>query len=306
MQPPSGDNGKKSLHGPMGLVVDGERLLLANQNINESSSGEIRSYDRFASGVFDVLIASTQKSAPERPYAPRGLVVQGSILYVADVGDAGAKPPAPGRLTTWDAETGEFLGDLGLDGYAHPFRPRGLVFGPDGFLYVSVTALPNRGYGAIVRFDPDSGVISDIVYECDPAVDPDCELHRPEGVVFGPDGRLYVASFQLDAADVDRILIFDVAAGDGPPVDAIELFQPGQSRAFAQALLFGPDDGLYVPISGGGPDVGSVRIYDVVDKSFDLLVAPRVDGGPLAQPFFLTFGNTNPETLAYEPALGCD
>lgn len=298
LQPPSGNKGKNSLNGPMGLVIDDARMFVVNQNVQESKSGEVRVYD-LADGSFELLLEpTTKKGPPNSPFGPRGLVLQDDVLYVADVTD-------PGRLTTWDAETGEFLGDLALNGYAHPFRPRGLVFGPDGFLYVAVTALPNLGYGAILRFDidPAPGALVDIVYECDPAVDPDCDLHRPEGIVFGPDGKIYVTSFRLNALDIDRIMIFDLAGG---PPDEIPLDQVGQPRAFAQALLFGPDERLYVPITGDGPDTGSVRIYDVVTKTFDLLVGPPSAGGPLVRPWYLTFENTDPATLAYEPATGCD
>jgi hypothetical protein len=73
------------------------------------------------------------------------------------------------------------------------------------------------------------------------------------------------------------------------------LYQPGQPRAFAQALLFGPAGKLYVPISGGGPTTGEIRRYDVLTKTFDIFVK----SGILGSPFYLTFGGTNPATLAY-------
>ncbi len=73
------------------------------------------------------------------------------------------------------------------------------------------------------------------------------------------------------------------------------LNQPGQPRAPAQALLFGPDGKLYVPISGPGPSTGEIRRYDVATKSFEIFV----QSGILGSPFYLTFGGTNPATLAY-------
>ena len=76
-------------------------------------------------------------------------------------------------------------------------------------------------------------------------------------------------------------------------LDTIDLWKAGQDpRAFAQALLFGPDGFLFVPIT----NTGAVRRYNVSTKAFDNFVAPR---GPLVQPWFLTFGNTNARTLAY-------
>ena len=62
------------------------------------------------------------------------------------------------------------------------------------------------------------------------------------------------------------------------------------------AILFGPDGKLFVPISGNGPDTGSVRRYDISSKTFDVFV-PAV--GPLGSPWYLTFVNTDSATLAY-------
>jgi hypothetical protein len=74
---------------------------------------------------------------------------------------------------------------------------------------------------------------------------------------------------------------------------------PYPERAFAQALLFGPSGILYVPIQTS-LNLGEVRryTYNVPAKmwTFDLFV-PR--GGPLIAPFYLTFGRTDPATLAY-------
>ena len=75
-------------------------------------------------------------------------------------------------------------------------------------------------------------------------------LNRPEGLVFGPDGNLYVTSFAQNqfgptGIDNDKILIF---AGPGRDrheklIGQIDLDQPStipQDRAFAQALVVRP------------------------------------------------------------------
>jgi hypothetical protein len=165
--------------------------------------------------------------------------------------------------------------------------------------------------GDVLRFNPSTGKLVDVFFSEPGGVG---QLNRPEGICFGPDGKLYVTSF----ADVntgvsdphhvnhDMIRIYQGPSGKKPGafIDAIDLDPqfagPGQPRAFAQALLFGPGGRLFVPINGNGPDTGSVRSYDVTTKTFDVTVFVP-SGGPLGQPWYLTFGKTNPSTLNYEP-----
>jgi hypothetical protein len=44
---------------------------------------------------------------------------------------------------------------------------------------------------------------------------------------------------------------------------------------------------------------GEVRRYNVFNKKYKVLVLPRRLGGPMEEPWYLTFGNTDPATLAY-------
>jgi sugar lactone lactonase YvrE len=245
---------------------------------------------------------------PNAPFAPRGIVLNGDALFVADTSSVGKNNP-PGRLLAYTGG-GVFLADLTPDPITEfpgafstdEFHPRGVVLGPDGLLYVSVThdldpksANFNPLAGWVLRFNPnDNGAFVDVFASDD---DAGCaaDLHRPEGLVFDSDGKLYVTAFRADSSDTDKILIFD---GTGACVDQIDLDQVGQPRAFAQALLFGPGDDLFVPISGDGPDTGAVRRYDVTDPTFPFtnFVPP---GGPLGQGWYLTFGETDSGTLAY-------
>jgi hypothetical protein len=154
---------------------------------------------------------------------------------------------------------------------------------------------PNAGYIMQLNETTHPGAWSIVAFNNgDSVADPGetADLHRPEGLVFGPDGKLYVTSFRADANDTDKIVIFNAG---GTEVDNIPLDAVGQPRAFGQALLFGPGGHLFVPISGNTPNTGAVRSYDVVAKTFTNLVAP----GTMGQSWYLTFGNTDPATLAY-------
>lgn len=88
--------------------------------------------------------------------------------------------------------------------------------------------------GIFASFDPNSTTCSKF-------------LHRPEGLVFGPDGNLYVTVFTSvpPGDDVDKILVFDIE-GNCNSSRVINLWQPGEPRKFAQYLIFGPNNSLYV------------------------------------------------------------
>src|SRR5262249_17410818 len=126
-------------------------------------------------------------------------------------------------------------------------------------------------------------------------------------------------SFQASASDIDSIRIYDVTGSTGVLVDVINLeIAPINTppiaglRTAAQALLFGPDGKLYVPIefvpasislglaAGDPAHVGEVRRYDVASHNPPTdVVPPFSKGGPLKSPSYLTFGRTNSATLAY-------
>lgn len=291
----------KSLKGGRGVLIDGQgHLLLANQNAGRGKPGEIMRYS-VATGAFDGEVVPFQD--PNAPFAPRGMVLKDNVLYVASLQDAdedkaGIAPD--GRVAMFNATTGAFLGVLTPPDLPGQYNPRGIVFGPDGKLYVSVFDSSNLAAGHIIRFDLANNTATifatndgDGIAEVGETAD----LHRPEGLVFGPDSQLYVTSFRKDANDVDRILILNGATG--VQVDSIDLDAVGQPRAFGQALLFGPGGDLFIPVSGNGPDTGAVRRYDVSAKTYTNLVAP----GTMVQPWYLSFGNTDPATLAYVAAL---
>jgi hypothetical protein len=289
-------SGSGGLSGPRGLIFgEGHNLLVVNQNVGTTTSGDVLRYDGQTGSFINQVVTDT---VPHAPYDPRGMVrgPQHS-LFVGDLGDLGNLDGTgrPGRLIQFDEKTGAWIRDLSP---TVPFTtdngPRGVVIGPDGDLYVAVRNFSPLG-GEVMRFDPVSGAFLGDFVDSNPTND----LNRPEGLVFGPDGNLYVTSFRTDGSDTDKILEFN--GKTGAYLGKIDLDQVAGDRAFAQALLFGPRGKLFVPITGNGPDTGEVRRYDVNTGTFDVFIPPNATGGPLGSPFYLTFGNTDPATLAFSP-----
>ncbi|NJD07081.1 MAG: hypothetical protein FIA97_11380 [Methylococcaceae bacterium] len=284
--------GSGGVNGPRGLIFTQGRLVVANQNVDQAFAGEILNYRQTNGGFLGALVPCNpplgRSCDANAPFAPRGLIRGGdNTVYVADHDG--------GRVASYDSGSGAFLGNLDTTGFSGNFFPRGIVRGPDGLLYVSVTGLlagdPLAGY--VLRFNPRTGKFKD-VFASHLAGGCAAFLHRPEGLVFGPDRRLYVTTFRADADDTDKVLILD--GRTGACLDQIDLDQVGQPRSFAQSLLFGPKGRLFVPIN----NTGEVRRYNVKTKAYDVFVPAAAAGGPLLNPWFLSFGETDPRTLGYE------
>mgnify|MGYP005813896721 CR=1 FL=1 len=287
---------KGGLHGPQGIVVSPQgNLLVADQNVDTSANGDLLLY-----GVDGKLLDRTVKHADRNaPAAPSGIVLWNGRIFVADVTAQAQsqKPATPGRVRCYSA-FGEFLGDLvPTAALLASFHPRGVVIGPDGLLYVSsVLTIPPQAGGQVLRFNPQTLQFVDVFVDDVGGVG---RLNRPDGLVFDEAGDLYVTSFRANESDADAIRVYGGpgSASPGALVKAIQLYTVGQElRAFAQALLFGPGGDLFIPITGGGPDTGSVRRYDVTTGTYEVFIAP----GTLGSPWFASFSATDPATLLYE------
>jgi sugar lactone lactonase YvrE len=298
---------------PAGLVFADGDLLVVNQNANQDIPGEILRFDDKNGRLLKTIVPALKngKNNPDAPGAPRGMVLWNSRIIVADIQDD------PNNLVQGSVREYSESGRPILPLMKPPndqidpasYHPRGVVIGPDGLLYVSNTPTPGGPNGHVLRFDPAKRKFIDKFVENNGGTAKDCtkNLNRPEGLVFGPDGRLYVTTFRASGADpvkqdTDAILVFDGPKGRHPGacVDQIDLDAPGSvngNRAFAQALLFGPQGHLFVPISGNGPDTGAIRRYDVRGHKLPDFVS--VNKSPLGSPQYLTFGKTDPETLEY-------
>jgi WD40 repeat protein len=283
-------SGSGGLAGPNGIIFVQNKLDVVNQNVNTIFNGNVLQYSGDYGAFLGPLFSDTD---PNAPFDPRGIIRGSSqTVYVADLGNL----PAEGKVSRFDDNTGKFLGNLDTTGFGHPFYPRGVVFGPDGLFYVSATgdlSAPDPTTGYILRFNPKNGKFLD-VFTSNLAGGCATGLHRPEGLTFGPDGNLYAIGFRNDATDTDKILVFDGHTGKCLDNKTIVLDQVGGDRAVGQALIFGPGGRLFVPIE----QTGGVRRYNVVTKTFDDFVLGG-SSSPLGFPFYLTFGATDPRTLAY-------
>ena len=273
-------SGSGGLHGPNGILFEKNgNLLVSNQNINLDISGQILRYNGKAEVLETALVNYIDKNAP---FSPEGIILNDFKLYVADLGDVGR----PGNVSSYNEHNGAFLGNLDPNVFQNPvYHPHGIVFGPDGCLYVSVRDLPGGLGGHVLRFKSDGNV--DTVFIADDGGVG--KLNRPDGLVFGPDGNLYITSFRANTNDTDSIRIY--AGKTGEFLRKIDLYTVGQLCAYAQALIFGPNGHLFVPIT----NTGEVRRYNVDDGSYDSFVK----AGVLITPEFLTFGKTDPKTMDY-------
>jgi hypothetical protein len=284
-------------------------LAVANQNVNLPINGEIDVFNR--RGVRETpIVPSSEANAPP---APRGIIVTHNHLFVASLSGLNTLSngmPSNGELQEFVASgpnagrlVAEFAPQSPLGATTATFHPRGVVLGPDGSLYVSNDpALGGEG-GQVLRFDPHRlaagpHVVVDDAKTCSPAAT--CDFNRPEGLVFAPDGGLYVTSFEnpTNPASSDKIMVFGLKKHRWVLSSEIPLDQPGGARQYAEALLFGPRRLLYLPISNPSGTGGEVLSYDVHTKVFTTVVAAGTTGAPEV-PWYLTFGRTNPATLAY-------
>ncbi|MBN3786744.1 hypothetical protein G3N94_07525 [Burkholderia sp. Ac-20353] len=299
-------SGAGGLTGPRGMIFTDGELVVVNQNVSTSPTtdappGELLRFDGTTGNFIRKLVASSDLNAP---YAPRGIVRGGPerAFYVADDGTRGKTCANQGDVKRY-SDTGAFLGNLDRDHFAPAFYPRGVVFGPDGLLYVSargcpVATDPNTPLiGYVLRFDPHTNAFVDIFasYKSIP------DLHRPEGLVFDSAGNLWVTSFRnlSDAGDTDKILKLD--GKTGALLDELVLSKPHTNRAYAQAIIFGPGGYLYIPINGNERQTtGELRRCNPTTKACDVIVPANASGGTLQQPWYPIFRRSNPATLNYE------
>ena len=182
------------------------------------------------------------------------------------------------KITRYDAVTGDPFPAPGLSGAdfivpgttpgsANLSEPTGMIYGPDGDLYVS-----SFGQNEVLRFNGQTGAFMNIFVSAGAG-----GLNSPMGLTFGPDGDLYVSSWGNDS-----VLRFS-----------------GQTGAFVNSYLtpllkrpvglaFGLDGNLYVASSDADPtQLGTAAIlrFDPQDPT----QSDRFVSG-ITTPFGIAFG----------------
>jgi streptogramin lyase len=188
--------------------------------------------------------------------SPRGFVIgQDGDLYV-NSGKIFAEP-TQSSLLVYDGTSGEFLDALVPKGHPHdPFKyadARGLVFGPDGNIYVS-----SAGKDDILQIDPHTGTILQSFVPTNSG-----GMVHPQGLVFGADGNLYVAD-----AYGNSVLRYEGPTSPDGLRPGTPLPSAGNTGAFfvgaasggldhPATIVFGPDGNLYLDsgLLSGSPDV---------------------------------------------------
>jgi hypothetical protein len=206
-------------------------------------------------------------------------------------------------------DAGDLVDSLSPDPHVFTdvFHPRGVVFGPDGLLYVTSSGCldtptdplfnPLTGYILRFRFDTIAGKFKFLdIFASNSSLQ---DLHRPEGLAFDSAGNLWVTSFRNPRApgDTDKILKLDKK---GHLVAELVLSAPRAPRAYAEAIVFGPGGNLFIPITGNdSTTAGELRSCNPTTLQCTLLVPANSNGGPMVSPWYLIFKNSDPTTLNY-------
>lgn len=186
------------------------------------------------------------------------ILFRGAQVYVCQFGDS----QTPGTVERFDAATGAYLGNLVPGGRGGLVNAGGMVFGPNGVLYVGNvnSRIPN----SILRYNSASGAFLGSM--------PGDIANFTYSMAFGPDGDLYSASSAGIVRYSGTTAAFKGSFGAGGP------------NGRDLAIVFGPDGNLYSSREG----VGVLR-FDGQTGAYLGVFAPIGSGG-LHRPFHMVFG----------------
>ncbi len=185
-------------------------------------------------------------------FTPQGVAVRtdGSVFVASQSSGIG------GVVEQFDAN-GTFVGDFVAFDSGGLRTPTGMIFGPDGNLYVS-----DFQNDTVSEYNGTTGAFIASLF-------PTNTLNGPEGLGFGPDGDLYI----VDGSGIQK--------WDGTTLSTFVLFANALAGAYYD-LTFGPNGDIYATNSTPG-------VVEVFDSSGNFLMS--FDGGRLSGPVGLRFGS---------------
>ncbi|MCC6427483.1 MAG: beta-propeller fold lactonase family protein [Phycisphaerales bacterium] len=182
-------------------------------------------------------------------------------LYVLD--------SANNAVLRYNAITGEYLGEFVTPGSGGLSDPRGMVFAPDGKLYITGQAASAK----VARFDAQTGAFESVFALAPPF---------PRDIAIGPDGNIYVI-----CEICQDVIRFNITTGASMG-RFVDVAPDGCQKPYA--MEFGPDGHLYITSSGTedairryngntGAFINVFADHPLMDDPFDLKFSP--DGSTL-------------------------
>ena len=143
-----------------------------------------------------------------------------------------------GEVLRYNGTTGAFMDVFVTAHSGSLLNAEAVVFGNDGYLYVADFGTSPTGQydGQVLRYDASSGAFVGVFASMADV------RGSPYGMLFGPNGNLFVAVIGRNTAagDVPGVLQFD---GTG---QFINVFTQGGDLSFPRGVVFGPDGNMYV------------------------------------------------------------